>query len=111
MIYENDKLVRGATRGDGSVGEEITNNIRVLRSIPYSAKFSSHGIYRIEIRGEALINKEAFKKLNEKRVEEGEPPLANARNSASGGLRQQDPKLVAERRLEAFLYHVVAGQE
>lgn len=106
VIYENDKLVRGATRGDGSVGEEITNNIRVLRSIPYSAKFSSHGIYRIEIRGEALINKEAFKKLNEKRVEEGEPPLANARNSASGGLRQQDPKLVAERRLEAFLYHV-----
>jgi len=106
VIYENDKLIRGATRGDGSVGEEITNNIKVLRSIPLMAKFSKFGIHRIEIRGEALINKEQFKKLNERRVEEGEPPLANARNSASGGLRQQDPKLVAERRLEAFLYHI-----
>lgn len=106
VIYENDKLIRGATRGDGSVGEDITNNIKVLRSIPLSAKFSSHAIFRIEIRGEAMINKKAFKQLNEKRLEEGEPPLANARNSASGGLRQQDPKLVAERKLEAFLYHV-----
>jgi len=111
VIYENDKLVRGATRGDGSVGEEITNNIKVLRSIPLTAKFSKHGIHRIEIRGEALINKEQFKKLNERRVEEGEPPLANARNSASGGLRQQDPKLVAERRLEAFLYHVSFAED
>jgi DNA ligase (NAD+) len=111
VIYENDKLIRGATRGDGSVGEDITNNIKVLRSIPLSAKFSSYGIYRIEIRGEALINKKAFKQLNEKRVEEGEPPLANARNSASGGLRQQDPKLVAERKLEAFLYHVSVAQD
>jgi len=111
VIYENDKLVRGATRGDGSVGEDITNNIKVLRSIPLSAKFSSYGIYRIEIRGEALINKNAFKKLNEKRLEEGEPPLANARNSASGGLRQQDPKLVAERKLEAFLYHTSVAQD
>lgn len=111
VIYENDKLIRGATRGDGSVGEDITNNIKVLRSIPLSAKFSSHGIFRIEIRGEALINKKAFKQLNEKRLEEGEPPLANARNSASGGLRQQDPKLVAERKLEAFLYHVSVVQD
>jgi DNA ligase (NAD+) len=111
VIYENDKLIRGATRGDGSVGEDITNNIKVLRSIPLSAKFSSYGIYRIEIRGEALINKKAFEKLNQKRMEEGEPPLANARNSASGGLRQQDPNLVAERKLEAFLYHVSVAQD
>jgi DNA ligase (NAD+) len=83
----------------------------VLRSIPISAKFSSYGIGKIEIRGEALINKESFRKLNEKRVEEGEPPLANARNSASGGLRQQDPKLVAERKLEAFLYHVSVAED
>jgi DNA ligase (NAD+) len=106
VIYENDLFVRGATRGDGSVGEEITNNIKVLRSIPLSAKFSSHQLWRIEIRGEALINKKSFEALNKKRIEDGEPPLANARNSASGGLRQQDPRLVAERRLEAFLYHV-----
>ena len=95
-----------ATRGDGSVGEDITRNIKTLRSIPLSASFSTYGIYRIEIRGEALINKEAFKKLNVKRLEESLPPLANARNSASGGLRQQDPKDVADRKLEAFLYHV-----
>ncbi|MBP9884594.1 MAG: NAD-dependent DNA ligase LigA [Chitinophagales bacterium] len=106
VVYENDQLFRGATRGDGSVGEDITRNIKTLRSIPLSASFSTYGIYRIEIRGEALINKEAFKKLNVKRLEESLPPLANARNSASGGLRQQDPKDVADRKLEAFLYHV-----
>jgi DNA ligase (NAD+) len=61
VIYEDDKMVRGATRGDGSIGEEITNNIKTLRSIPLKAKFSKHGVYKIEIRGEALINKESFK--------------------------------------------------
>ncbi|MCY7410076.1 MAG: NAD-dependent DNA ligase LigA, partial [Chitinophagales bacterium] len=106
VIYENDQLIRGATRGDGSAGEEITNNIKVLRSIPLAAKFTAYGISKIEIRGEALINKKSFAQLNEKRIAEGEPPLANARNSASGGLRQQDSNLVAERKLEAFLYHI-----
>jgi DNA ligase (NAD+) len=111
VIYENDRLVRGATRGDGSVGEEITNNIKTLRSIPLAAKFSQYGVYKIEIRGEALINKDSFKKLNAKRLEDDLPPLANARNSASGGLRQQDPKDVAERKLEAFLYHVSFAED
>lgn len=106
VIYEADQLVRGATRGDGSSGEDITNNIKTLRSIPLSAAFSTYGISKIEIRGEALINKDAFKKLNAKRLEENLPPLANPRNSASGGLRQQDPKEVAGRKLEAFLYHI-----
>ncbi|MEO5675448.1 MAG: NAD-dependent DNA ligase LigA [Chitinophagales bacterium] len=106
VIYENDLLVRGATRGNGSFGEEITNNIRVLRSIPLKANFSKYDIRKIEIRGEALINKESFKKLNEKRIREDLPPLANARNSASGGLRQQDPREVAARKPEAFLYHI-----
>ncbi|MEO6167959.1 MAG: DNA ligase (NAD(+)) LigA, partial [Chitinophagales bacterium] len=111
VVYENNKLIRGATRGDGSVGEDITNNIKTLRSIPLSADFSKYGVHRIEIRGEALINKESFKKLNAKRLEENSPPLANARNSASGGLRQQDPKDVAERKLEAFLYHVSFAED
>lgn len=111
VIYENDRLIRGATRGDGSVGEEITNNIKTLRSIPLAAAFSKYGIQRIEIRGEALINKESFKKLNIKRLEDNLPPLANARNSASGGLRQQDPKDVAERKLEAFLYHISFAED
>lgn len=111
VIYENDMLVRGATRGDGSIGEEITNNIKTLRSVPLKAKFSKYGVNKIEIRGEALINKESFKKLNAKRLEEGLPPLANARNSASGGLRQQDPKDVAERKMEAFLYHISFAED
>ncbi|MBA3648693.1 MAG: NAD-dependent DNA ligase LigA [Chitinophagales bacterium] len=111
VIYENDFLLRGATRGDGSVGEEITNNIKTLRSIPLSAKFSNYGVSKIEIRGEALINKESFKKLNAKRVDESLPPLATARNAASGGIRQQNPKDVAERTLEAFLYHISFAED
>lgn len=111
LIYENDRLLRGATRGDGSVGEDITNNLKVLRSIPLQAAFSKYGIYRIEIRGECLINKNSFKKINEKRIEEGLPPLANARNSASGGLRQQNAQDVAARGMEAFLYHVSIAED
>ena len=94
LIYENDEFRRGATRGDGSVGEEIMNNLKLLRSIPLSAKFSKYGVYRIEIRGECLINKKSFKKINEQRVEESEPPFANVRNAASGGLRMQAPLML-----------------
>ncbi len=111
LIYENDEFTRGATRGDGSVGEEITNNLKLLRSIPLSAKFSKYGVYRIEIRGECLINKKSFKKINEQRVEESEPPFANARNAASGGLRMQDPVDVEKRNMEAFLYHVSVAED
>lgn len=111
LVYENDLLVRGATRGDGSVGEDITNNLKQLRSIPLSATFSEKNITRIEIRGEVLINKESFKKLNQKRMEEGLTPFANPRNAASGGLRMQDPKEVAERKMEAFLYHVSVAEQ
>ena len=111
LVYENDKLVRGATRGDGSKGEEITTNIKQLRSIPLSAAFSKHGIHRIEIRGEVLINKNVFKQVNEQRVAQALPPFANPRNAASGGLRMQDPKEVAARRMEAFLYHVSVAED
>ncbi|MBA2423092.1 MAG: NAD-dependent DNA ligase LigA [Chitinophagales bacterium] len=111
VVYENDVLVRGTTRGNGSVGEEITNNIKTLRSIPLKANFSRYGIHKIEIRGEAMINKESFKKLNQRRVAQNLPPLATARNSASGGIRQQDPKDVAERNLEAFLYNVSYAED
>lgn len=111
LVYENDLLKRGATRGDGSIGEEITNNLKQLRSIPLSTNFSSEGIHRIEIRGEVLINKKNFKKLNLKRIDEGLPPFANPRNAASGGLRMQDPKEVAERKMEAFLYHVSIAED
>ena len=106
LIYEDDHLTRGATRGDGVEGEEITTNIRQVRSVPLSANFSEYDIQQIEIRGEVLINKSNFKKYNDKLLEDGLPPLANPRNAASGSLRIKDPKEVAKRNLEAFLYHV-----
>lgn len=106
LIYENDRLVRGATRGDGVAGEDITTNIRQIRTIPLSANFSAYGIHTIEIRGEVLISKNTFKAFNEQRAAENLPPLANPRNAASGSLRIVDPRLVAKRGLEAFLYHM-----
>ena len=106
LIYENDKLYRSATRGDGIVGDEITINTRQIKSVPLSAKFSSYGIDQIEIRGEVLINKNNFKKFNDKLIEEGIPPFANPRNSAAGSLRIKDTAEVGRRNLEAFLYHV-----
>ncbi len=106
VIYENDLLVRGATRGDGVEGDEVTTNIKQIRSLPLSAKFSEYGIQQIEIRGEVLINKSNFAKYNEQLIEEGIPPLANPRNAAAGSLRIKDPTEVAKRNLEAFVYHV-----
>ena len=106
LIYENDQLERGATRGDGVQGDDITPNIRQIRSIPLSAKFSGYGIQTIEIRGEVLINKNNFKKFNDALAEQGLAPLANPRNAAAGTLRIKDPLEVRRRNLEAFVYHV-----
>ena len=106
LIYENDLLVRGATRGDGVEGDDITTNIKQIRSIPLSAKFSGYGIQQAEIRGEVLINKKNFAKYNEQLAEQGLPPLANPRNAAAGTLRIKDTAEVAKRNLEAFVYHV-----
>ncbi|WP_109695056.1 NAD-dependent DNA ligase LigA [Chitinophaga deserti] len=106
LIYENDMLERGATRGDGVQGDDITVNIRQIRSIPLSANFSKFGIQQIELRGEVLINKKTFARLNEQRAADNQPPLANPRNAASGSLRIVDPQEVARRGLEAFLYHM-----
>lgn len=106
LIYENDMLVRGATRGDGVEGEDITTNIKQIKSIPLSAPFSKYGITQVEIRGEIILTKEVFKKYNEALAEQGLPPLANPRNAASGSLRQKDPRNVAKRNLDAFLYHI-----
>ncbi len=106
LVYENDLLIRGATRGDGIAGEEITLNLKQIKSIPLSASFSSYGIQQVEIRGEVLINKENFRKFNEQLAEQNLPPLANPRNAASGSLRMKDAKLVGKRNLEAFIYHI-----
>jgi DNA ligase (NAD+) len=106
LIYENDLLVRAATRGDGVEGEDITTNIKQIRSIPLSAAFSKYGIRQIEIRGEIIMSKSSFDSYNKLQAEQGLPLLANPRNAASGSLRMKDPKDVAQRNLDAFLYHV-----
>ena len=106
LIYENDQLVRAITRGDGVEGEEITNNIKQIRSIPLIARFSQYGISQIEIRGEIIMSKSSFDKYNQLLVSKGDAPLANPRNAASGSLRMKDPKEVAQRNLDAFLYHI-----
>jgi DNA ligase (NAD+) len=106
LVHENDTLLRGITRGDGEMGDDITPNIHQIRSIPINAKLSSYGIEQIEIRGEVLINKNNFAKYNEGLIEEGLPPLANPRNAAAGTLRMKDSAVVSKRNLEAFLYHV-----
>lgn len=106
LIYENDQLVRAITRGDGVEGEDITNNIKQIRSIPLTARFSEYGISQIEIRGEIIMSKTSFQQYNQLLISQGSSPLANPRNAASGSLRMKDPKEVAQRNLDAFLYHI-----
>ncbi|MDB5207285.1 MAG: ligA [Flavisolibacter sp.] len=106
LVYEGDHLERGATRGDGVHGDDITPNIKQIRTIPLSARFSEYGLQTVEIRGEVLINKNNFKKFNEGLAEAGLAPLANPRNAAAGTLRIKDPVEVRRRNLETFVYHV-----
>jgi DNA ligase (NAD+) len=106
LYYEDDKLVRGATRGDGIMGEDITANIKQIKSIPLTVPLSKKQVQSLEIRGEVIIPKDTFKKYNEQRITEGLAPLANPRNAASGTLRMLDPREVAKRGLSAILYHV-----
>lgn len=106
LVYENDLFARGATRGDGIEGEDITLNLKQIKSIPLSASFSKHGIQQAEIRGEVLMNKNSFQKFNKQLLEQNLPPLANPRNAASGSLRLKDARLVGKRNLEAFIYHI-----
>lgn len=106
LIYENGILARAATRGDGVMGEEITTNARMIRSLPLSAAFDKQGISQVEIRGEVVIHKDVFAAFNEQRAAEGLAPLANPRNAASGTLRILDPNEVSKRKLSAILYHI-----
>ncbi len=106
VIYENDRLVRSATRGDGVEGDDITMNSRQIKNLPLYAPFSKWGIQTIEIRGEVLMTKNAFNTFNAHLIEKGLQVLANPRNAAAGTLRMKDPAEVGRRKLEAFLYHV-----
>ncbi|SJZ77463.1 DNA ligase (NAD+) [Globicatella sulfidifaciens DSM 15739] len=100
LTYEAGKLVRGATRGDGTIGEDITHNIRTINSIPLQLRRP----ISTEVRGEAYMPKAVFAALNAARDEKGEVPLANPRNAAAGALRQIDPKMAKQRQLNAFIY-------
>jgi DNA ligase (NAD+) len=102
LRYENGTFVRGGTRGDGTTGEDVSANLRTIRSIPLTLRGA--GIRRIDVRGEVYLRKRDFNALNERREAAGLAPFANPRNAASGGLRQIDPRLTAERRLSFFAY-------
>ncbi|MEM9916489.1 MAG: NAD-dependent DNA ligase LigA [Bacteroidota bacterium] len=106
LVYEADQLSRAATRGNGVLGEEMTKNARAIRSIPLTAGFSASGFHKVELRGEAIIRKDNFDYINQKRAKEGLSLFANPRNAATGGLRMKDPKEVAKRGLEAFIYQL-----
>lgn len=107
LRYEDGYFVQGATRGDGTTGEDITENLKTIRSLPLrlSKKVT------IEVRGEAYMPRKSFEKLNEQRKMNGEELFANPRNAAAGSLRQLDPKVAASRQLDIFAYHVVNAEE
>ncbi len=105
-VYKNDFLVRGATRGNGITGDDITPNVKSIYSIPLKAEFSKAGIVTSEIRGEALISKKRFLEINEQRQEDGLPLFANPRNAAAGTLRMKDPEEVRKRGLFVISYQI-----
>ncbi|ADE57492.1 NAD-dependent DNA ligase LigA [Aminobacterium colombiense] len=109
LIYEDGVFIRGATRGDGLVGEDVTANLRTIRSLPLRLREKVSG--RMEVRGEVLMTREQFAALNQEREEGGELLFANPRNAAAGSLRQLDSSITASRKLSIFLYYVAHPQE
>ena len=107
LTYEDGALVRAATRGDGTTGEDVTSNVRTIRAIPLRLRETVPG--RIEVRGEVYLPRSAFERMNRERAEAGELLFANPRNAAAGALRNLDPSLVSKRGLSAFTYQLVAG--
>lgn len=105
LTYENGKLVRGATRGDGTIGEDITHNVKTIKSIPLSIPSGDS----IEIRGEIYMPIKSFEELNLEREQKGEALFQNPRNAAAGSIRQLDSRIAKERKLDAFFYHVPAA--
>ena len=108
LTYEDGRLVRGATRGDGVRGEDVTQNVRTVRAIPLSLKGGPRG--RIEIRGEVYLPKKNFERINKEQEEAGEPLYMNPRNTAAGTMRNLDPALVAKRGLSAWMYQLVPAE-
>jgi len=110
LTYENGIFVQGATRGDGYTGEDVTENLKMIRILPLVLPSAPR---RLVVRGEAFMPKKAFARLNEERENSGEPPFANPRNAAAGSIRQLDPKVTASRTLGIYLYQilVIEGEE
>lgn len=106
ILYENNKLVRAATRGDGTMGEDITENAKHVSKILHTVDFSNFGYQNIELRGEVVINKKKFETMNEEREEQGLATFQNTRNTASGSLRIKDTSEIKARNLEAFIYNI-----
>jgi DNA ligase (NAD+) len=107
LRYENGVFVQGATRGDGTTGEDITSNLKTIRSLPLRLKQN----VSIEVRGEAYMPRKSFEALNAQKMELGEEPFANPRNAAAGSLRQLDPKIAAKRNLDIFVYGIANAAE
>lgn len=106
LVYEEGVLVTAATRGDGETGENVTANVKTIRSVPLQLRGEYPPL--LEVRGEIILLKEDFKKINEERKKEGEPLFANPRNAAAGSIRQLDPKIAAKRRLDLFCHSVAS---
>lgn len=107
LVYENGELVIGSTRGDGDVGENVTENLRTIRSIPLRIPYTGH----LEVRGEVYMPRDSFNALNEARELKGEQLFANPRNAAAGSLRQLDSRITAERKLDIFVFNVQASDK
>ena len=105
LTYEDGRLVRGATRGDGTRGEDVTANVRTIRALPLALRGGPKG--RVEVRGEVFFPRRNFERLNQERAASGEPLFANPRNTAAGAMRNLDPGLVAKRGLSAWTYQLV----
>jgi DNA ligase (NAD+) len=111
LHYEDGLFVRGVTRGDGFRGEDVTSNVRTIRSVPLKLGGKTSKVGReIEVRGEAYLSRKVFERINAEREEEGESRFANPRNAASGAIRQLDPAMVSKRRLDMFAYDVLSGE-
>ncbi|MGQ9848519.1 MAG: NAD-dependent DNA ligase LigA [Aggregatilineaceae bacterium] len=112
LTYEDGVLVQGATRGNGELGDDITGNVRTVRTIPLRIPVSGNGPaipHRLVIRGEVLFHKKDFAELNRRMVAEGLPPFVNARNTAAGAIKQKDTRITAQRPLTAYCYGIVAA--
>lgn len=106
LLYQNGLFVRGATRGDGERGEDVTNNLKTIKSIPLVLEGIGKNLRELEVRGEVYMKKSAFVELNRQREENGEPLFANPRNAAAGSVRLLDPRITASRKLDIFTYGI-----